>query len=65
MELEQQKLMELEERHFETEQLLESCSKAEEAAFLDQYNREAEMMEAQRKRLDDLEFMQLEVCGNV
>ncbi|KAK3106893.1 hypothetical protein FSP39_002139, partial [Pinctada imbricata] len=60
METEQQKLRELEDRHYETEQLLDSCSKAEEGAFLDQYTREQESIEAQRKILDDLEFMQLE-----
>lgn len=54
-------MRELEEEHYQTEQKLESCAKEEEEALLDQFAQEQEMIEAQRKKFDDLEFNQLEV----
>ena len=62
MDEERHKLQELESQHYTTEQLLEnSITKDEEDSLLEQYQKEQEVLENQRKLFDDLEFQQLEV----
>ncbi len=61
MDRERRKLRELEARHFETEQQLETCSREEEELLLDRFKKQHDQLEVARKHFDDLEFQQLEV----
>ncbi|XP_048257939.1 pleckstrin homology-like domain family B member 2 isoform X4 [Haliotis rufescens] len=73
LEQERGKLRELEQRHYETEQQLESCEAAAEAAeaeeeeeeeeaetLQEKYQLEQEVLDNQRRIYDDLEFQQFE-----
>ena len=58
---EKRKLREMEAKHFETEQLLETSARDEEELLLERFKKEHEQLEVARKHFDDLEFQQLEV----
>ncbi|XP_067678677.1 pleckstrin homology-like domain family B member 1 isoform X3 [Haliotis asinina] len=61
LEQERSKLRELEEKHYETEQQLESCEATEEEETLqEKYQLEQEVLDNQRRIYDDLEFQQFE-----
>lgn len=61
MDKKQEELFNLEKKHFETEQLLNSCKTEEQESIKEQFNREQEIIEQKHKDFDDLEFKQLEV----
>ncbi|XP_069115660.1 pleckstrin homology-like domain family B member 2 isoform X3 [Argopecten irradians] len=60
MDSEREKLLELERHHYDTEQILETCRKEEEEAYLERFQREQEILDNQRRLFEDLEFQQLE-----
>ncbi|GAB1599003.1 pleckstrin homology-like domain family B member 1 isoform X5 [Argonauta hians] len=60
IEVEKKKLRELEQKHYETEQLLEACIVEEEDKLLDRYQKEHEVLDNQRVYFDNLEFEKLE-----
>ena len=62
---EKRKLREMEAKHFETEQLLETSARDEEELLLERFKKEHEQLEVARKHFDDLEFQQLEVKKQV
>lgn len=61
IEIEKQKLRELERKHYETEQLLEACLVEDEDQLLERYQKEQEILDNQRIYFDNLEFEKLEV----
>ena len=63
IEIEKQKLRELERKHYETEQLLEACLAEEEDQLLERYQKEQEILDNQRLHFDNLEFEKLEVSS--
>ena len=62
MEGEQEKPRVLEARRYQTRQLLEACAPEDEDQLGERLRRDQELLDAQRRFYDDLEFQQLEVC---